>query len=300
METIVLQSAIYPGVMLLGFALKQFGFFSLSDRALLGKIILNITLPAMLVGSFDGVQPDFWFVVALLLGLAVNGAMILLALAVSRRKSPEAQAIYTVTSAGLNGAITLPYMQTVLPAGMPYLCMFDVGDTVFTLGLTYAVAASRIGNKHGFRFSQFLRDLFSSIPFDTYLILVTLSLLHISLPTPVLTAADFIGRGNGFLAMLMVGISLDLHMDPSARKDALSVLAIRCGIATAVALAILFLLPAPLVMRRILAAAVFSAAPSVSVVYCSKLHLSPAIPGLIVPLTTLLSFVIMPLILLIT
>jgi predicted permease len=128
--------------------------------------------------------------------------------------------------------------------------------------------------------------------------MVTLSLLHISLPSSVLQAADFLGRGNGFLAMLMVGISLEFHVNRADIRDTANILILRFALGVAAALSIFFLIPAPLPMRQILAAAVFSATPTVSVVYCNKLHIQSSVPGLIVPLTTLLAFVFMPIVLL--
>ena len=54
-----------------------------------------------------------------------------------------------------------------------------------------------------------------------------LSLLHIRLPEPVLLAADFMGRGNGFLAMLLVGVSMDLRLDVSSLGEVIRILAVR-------------------------------------------------------------------------
>ena len=59
MQAVVLQSAIYLGTMLLGFSLKQIGLFRTEDRVVLGNVILYITLPAMLISSFNGVRLDY-------------------------------------------------------------------------------------------------------------------------------------------------------------------------------------------------------------------------------------------------
>jgi predicted permease len=53
--------------MLLGFSLKQISLFRTEDRAVLGNVILYITLPAMLISSFNGVRLDYWFVISFLL-----------------------------------------------------------------------------------------------------------------------------------------------------------------------------------------------------------------------------------------
>ena len=40
-------------------------------------------------------------------------------------------------------------------------------------------------------------------------------------------AADFCGKGNGFLTMIMIGVSLELHMSRESAKEVITLLSMR-------------------------------------------------------------------------
>lgn len=299
MGEVFIWAAIYITVMLIGYICKRVGFFHPEDRKLLSDIILYITLPAMLVSSFDGVTVDFWYVVALLMGFLLNLLMVTLAWLASAKKTPDLQAIYIINGAGLNlGNIGIPFLRNFFPTGIPYLCMFDVGDCFFTLGTTYAIAGMRLGKQTGGKWQTILKSLFSSPPFLAYFTMVLLSLAHIKLPAFLMKLAEFMGQGNGFLAMLMVGISLELDLSRETRGEVFRILALRYLCGTAAALTVYFLIPAPDVMRQILAVAVFAAAPNVGLVYTSRLGIRTDIAGALNTISTILMIPVMSIIML--
>ena len=244
----------------------------------------------MLVSSFGGVSVDFWFLAALFLGLLCNALMVLSGTLVTRRKPPEIQALYIMNCAGFNvGNLAMPFLRNFFPAGIPYLCMFDMGDSFFSLGTTYALACIRIGRKSGSKFRSILSSLFRSVPFVVYLLMTVLSFLHLELPGPMLQAADFMGRGNGFLAMLMVGVSLEFHLDPKDLGEVLQMLFFRYACGVVFALVVFLLLPAPLVMRQVLSLAVFAAAPNAALLYTNRLGVRTEIASALHPISTALT-----------
>lgn len=271
MADIFFWAGVYLLTMLLGYALKRRGLFHPEDKRFLSNLIFYVTLPAMLVSSFEDERVDGWFLAALAAGLAAESLMLLAASLASRRRPPVIQALYAVNCVGLNlGNITTPFLRNFFPQGVPYLCMFDAADAFLTLGNTYTVACKRLGRQTG----PLLRGIFSSlahsVPFVTYAVMTALSLLRITLPAPVLLAADFLGCGNGFLAMLLVGISLEFRLDRQAIREVCRILAVRYACGAAAAAALFYLLPAPLVMRQVLTLAVFSAVPSACLVYTQR------------------------------
>lgn len=288
MLDVMTWAVIYMLTMFLGYFLKRTGVFRTEDKHVLSNLIFYVTLPAMLISSFSGAAVDFWYAAAFLLGLLVNVLMIAAAALASRKKGPELQALYTINCAGLNvGNLALPFLQNFFPAGVPYLCMFDTGDSFFSLGTTYAIACMRLGRESGSnKFLNILKSLFRSVPFNVYLVMTVLSLLQIKLPGAVLQTADFMGRGNGFLAMLMVGVSLEIHLKREEVGEVVQMLLLRyaCG---AVSFGFIFyLLPAPLVMRQALALAVFAAAPNVALIYTNRLGVRTEIAAAMHPLST--------------
>ena len=149
--------------------------------------------------------------------------------------------------------------------------MFDVGDSFYTLGTTYAIGKMRLNggskDKNENYVLTILKGLLTSVPFDTYMIMTILSFLNCRLPDFITMAADFCGKGNGFLTMIMIGVSLELHMSREAAKEVITLLSMRYVIGIIAAVLIYCVLPAPLVMRQILAAAMFASSAAVSIIY---------------------------------
>mgnify|MGYP000664059034 CR=1 FL=1 len=316
MIKIIATAAIYLLTMLLAYVLKKMGLFHKEDKRVLSNLIFYVTLPASLISGFSGAQVNIYYVVSILIGFGVNTVMVIAGQLAAAHKERDMQAIYAVNASGFNMAcIAIPFLSNFYPAGVPYLCMFDVGDSFYTLGTTYAIAKMRINqknkeqntseiklNKSDIGVLEIVKSLFTSVPFDVYFIMTVLSFLNYRLPDIVIQAADFCGHGNGFLAMMMIGILFELNMSRETAGEVLHLLLLRYGRRRDGALNLLIFcaLPAPLVMRQILAAAVFSSSAAVSIIYSEKLGVSTDIAAALNPLSTALMIPIMVVVIAIT
>ena len=54
------------------------------------------------------------------------------------------------------------------------------------------------------------KGFFGSIPFDTYLVMIVLMLANVKIPAVVATFVEPLANANSFVAMLMVGMLMDL------------------------------------------------------------------------------------------
>ena len=100
--------------------------------------------------------------------------------------------------------------------------------------------------------------------------------------------------------MMMIGISFELNMSRETAGEVLNLLLLRYGIGIISAILIFCVLSAPLVMRQILAAAVFSSSAAVSIIYSEKLGVSTDIAAALNPLSTALMIPIMVVVIAIT
>lgn len=301
MVNVVMTALVYLLTMVMSYILKRAGLFHKEDKKVLSNLIFYITLPASLISSFAGAEVNVYYVIAILLGFLVNTVMVISGQIVSADKSPELKAIYSVNASGFNMAcIAIPFLSTFYPAGVPYLCMFDVGDSFYTLGTTYAIGKMRLNggskDKNENYVLTILKGLLTSVPFDTYMIMTILSFLNCRLPDFVTMAADFCGKGNGFLTMIMIGVSLELHMSRESAKEVITLLSMRYVIGIIAAVLIYCVLPAPLVMRQILAAAMFASSAAVSIIYSERLGVSTDIAAALNPISTILMISIMSLV----
>lgn len=270
---VLIRAASFVAIILLGYGLRRKGFFQEDDFHVLSKIVLKITLPAAIISSFANKEVSVSLlgisVLGLLGGIVYMSVMCLLNL----RSSKGKRAFDVLNTAGYNiGNFTLPFAQSFLgPVGVITTSLFDTGNAIVCLGGAYSMASIIKGEQRESPVRQVLRAIVRSVPFDTYVIMITLSLLHIRVPMVVTSIADIIGNGNAFMAMLMMGVGFKISGDREQIGTIVRILAVRYGVAVLLALAYFFLLPLGLEYRQTLAILVFSPIASAAPAFTADL-----------------------------
>ena len=273
MQDIVIRAGCFVAIIILGYLLRRAGFFKEGDFHVLTKIVLKITLPAAIVSSFSGKQIESSMLVISLLGLA--GGLIYMGLGylVHMKSDRKKQAFAVVNTSGYNiGNFTLPFVQSFLgPMGVITTSLFDIGNAFICLGGAYSIATVIQGSLKENPIKKIAVSLIKSVPFDCYIIMVVLSLLHISLPAPVVSFAEIIGNGNAFLAMLMIGVGFKISANMEQLAEVVKILVIRYGVALIFALGCYFLLPMQLEVRQTLMVLAFSPIASAAPAFTADL-----------------------------
>ena len=268
MAEILMKAGSFIAIIILGYVLRRRGFFKEEDFYVLSRIVLKITLPAAIVTNFTGIDMKPSILLMSLLGL--GGGIILTGMAflISAGKNGEEKAFNIINLTGYNiGNFTMPFAQSFLgPLGVVATSLFDSGNALVCLGGTYSVAVMAKGEKGKFSIMPIIKTLLSSVPFDAYLLMTVLSLLHLSLPAPMVSFTGIIANGNAFMAMLMLGVGFKMTLDKSRMGKIIQILFIRYSVSIALAAAFYFLLPFELEYRQALAilalSPIASAAPA--------------------------------------
>lgn len=295
MEIVLIKAFTFILIIVLGYVLKHLGFFKPNDFRLISKIVMNITLPCAVISNFSKLSLEASLLILVVLGLGCNLIMIGIGYFISWRKSSQEKAFNMINLSGYNiGCFTMPYVQSFLgPVGVVATCLFDAGNAFLCTGATYSIASSVVDNGEKTNIKSFLKKTFSSIPMDTYLIMLVFSMLHIKLPEMVLTFTDTVGAANGFLAMLMIGIGFELNLKRSQLAQIARSLVIRYGIAVMFALLFYFLLPLPLEVRQVLVLVVFSPISSVCIVFTGRCGGNVALSSTMNSISIVISIIIM-------
>ena len=268
MAEILMKAGSFIAIIILGYVLRRRGFFKEEDFYVLSRIVLKITLPAAIVTNFTAIDMKPSMLLMSLLGL--GGGIILTGMAflISAGKNGEEKAFNIINLTGYNiGNFTMPFAQSFLgPLGVVATSLFDSGNALVCLGGTYSVAVMAKGEKGKFSIMPIIKTLLSSVPFDAYLLMTVLSLLHLSLPAPMVSFTGIIANGNAFMAMLMLGVGFKMTLDKSRMGKIIQILFIRYSVSIALAAAFYFLLPFELEYRQALAilalSPIASAAPA--------------------------------------
>ncbi|MCG8710462.1 AEC family transporter [Brenneria sp. 4F2] len=270
MVDVLIKAFSFVFVIIIGYLLKQYGVLQRSDSQALSKIMMNITLPAAVITGFASFKVDHSLLILVLLGLGCNlllmGAGYLIA-----RKGPEGmKAFYIINSPGYNiGCFTLPYVQSFLgPAGIVATCLFDAGNSIICTGGSYVAASQATGRSAGLKSS--IQRLFSSVPFDVYMLLLIAALCGLHLPSQITLVTSTIGNANPFLAMMIIGMMLEININRAALANVFKVLALRYTVASAFAILFYYYTPLPLEIRQVLSVVVFSPVSSLAPLFTSR------------------------------
>lgn len=272
MSAVLLKAAAFVLVIIAGYGLKRLHIFKASDFQIISQIIMKITLPAVIISTFNGMNFESSLLIIVLFGIGCNLITIGTGWLLARKLSPSEKAFHMINMSGYNiGCFTLPFIQSMLePAGTIACCLFDTGNSLLCTGGTYGIAASVANNGEKTTVLSFIKKCLSSVPLDAYLIMLLLSLFHLSLPDTVISLIQPMKDANGFLAMLMIGVGFELSLEPSQIKRIAKVLGFRYGISIIFALLFWFVLPFSVPVRLALVIVLFSPVSVVAPIFTQR------------------------------
>ena len=295
MQELVIKTGGLLLIAALGFALKRAGVFREQDAKQLSRIIIYLTLPGALIGSFASFSFEVELVSVILTAAAANCLLLAAATVVSRGRDNATRALYMLNTPSYNiGTFVLPLVQSLLPpSSLLAVSMFDAGNNPVNSGGAYAVTTAVL-NGERIRLGPIVKRMLHSVPFDTFLVLIVTGVVGLRFPAPVYSIAAMFGQANSFLAMLMIGIMFEIRVDRADLGDALRIIGMRYGFGLCAAALCGWLLPAAPQVRMVTALAMLAPVPSVTLAYCEKCGCKPSLVGLIhslcIPISLALTF----------
>ena len=272
MQDILVKAGCYIAIIFLGYILRRKGFFGPEAFGVLSKILLKITLPCAIISSNAGKAIDSSMLTIVLLSFGAGVLYMILGSLIYKRQGKDAQAFGILNVPGYNiGTFAMPFTQNFLGAmGNITTSIFDMGNALICLGGAYGVAAS-VKEGKGFDIKRILKNLVTSVPCMTIIIMVILNLFSLTPPKPIVSFAQIIGNANAFLAMFTIGVGFKLSGDRSQFADMAKILGVRYGIAAILALVYYFVLPFELEVRQALVILAFAPIGSAIPVFTAEL-----------------------------
>lgn len=252
MGAVLINAISLFAIIFFGFLLKRMNILSKADGLTVSVIILNITLPAALITNLSTLKIETALISLIVVGFLLNSLMIFIGYFLKRKDSQVASKFLMYSVSGYNiGNFAIPFTQSFLPAAIPLLAMFDMGNSIMLAGGTAILIERLNGEGDGFSPLKILKRLFSSVPFTTYFIMLIIRLMDVTLPEIVLSTTSIMGSANTFLSMFMIGLYLDLRLPREFQGIVGKVFAVRYGFGILIAL-IIYLLPLPDLLTTVL------------------------------------------------
>ncbi len=297
MEAIILKAFSFFFMIILAYALKRKGILKVEDSKALARILMNITLPAAIMTSFDGFVMDSSLLTIILWGLLANIVMLVAGIALSRRKTNADKAFYMINCPSYNiGNFTIPFASSFIGAtGTVVACLFDAGNAIMCLGATYMVTSLLLDTSgRKLTLLGMGKSLLHIPSFVIYVIMIILSALSIRLPNPVHAIVANIAPANGALAMFMIGTMLEINLDRKMFRSAAAVIIARVMMATLLSVIFFRLSPYPYEVRKGLVLVCWSPISSISAPYTEELGGNASLASFTNSIAVIISILVIP------
>lgn len=245
-------------IILAGYLFKRAGLFEDRDYRIMQTIIFNLVLPGAIVYSFATNPHDSSMLLISLFGLIVAFIPPVVVFLTSRHRPVQNRAFMMLNGSGFNvGCFCFPVVQAFLGTGaIVPAAMFDIGNCVMVAAGTNVMTQTLLHIKPGTPLTEqyqgsaptlpyvkpkdkdakrlarkalarnVFKGFFGSVPFDTYLVMIILTLANVKIPDIIAALVQPLSNANSFCAMLMVGMLMDL---PSGKQDVLQLLKVIAG-----------------------------------------------------------------------
>lgn len=235
MEGVLIKVAAFVAIIVAGYCAGRSNSFGKRPGEVVSKIVFTFTLPCSVVHAFGSAQFTPQLLVLVPIGLACAFVPYVVAAIVSRRCERGDRVFYMLNICGFNiGCFALPYVQALFSSEMAVaVCMFDAGNAMMMTGGAYALTGLIAGTGKGpieqpLKFV--VKRLFSSLPFDAYLILIVLAVFDIKIPQQVVAFTEPIANANAFCAMLMLGLMIGFTSAGAKLKKVAIILGGACAV----------------------------------------------------------------------
>ena len=282
MEEALFKVLSFITFIMLGYLLRRLSILKAETFRVLSGIVFYITLPCIIITSINGVPVTSEMLWLVALGALCNVLMVATGYGMTHGKARQERAFSMLNLSGYNiGTFAMPFVAGFLPpTGFLATCLFDAGNAIMCTGGTYALANSVTDASQHLSIKSFLRNVFSSIPFCIYLIMIVMAFLHLALPHPVIIFTKIAGDANAFLCMLMIK-----HIT------------VRYALSAVLAFLFYRYLPFSLEIRQAMAVIALAPSSSLALIFTMKLKGDVIMAGNICSLSILLSTIAMTILL---
>ena len=215
-------------IILAGYLFKRAGLFEDRDYRIMQTIIFNLVLPGAIVYSFATNPHDSSMLLISLFGLIVAFIPPVVVFLTSRHRPVQNRAFMMLNGSGFNvGCFCFPVVQAFLGTGaIVPAAMFDIGNCVMVAAGTNVMTQTLLHIKPGMPLTEqyqgnaptlpyvkpkdkdakrlarkalarnVFKGFFGSVPFDTYLVMIILTLANVKIPDIIAALVQPLSNAN--------------------------------------------------------------------------------------------------------
>lgn len=301
MTTILLNALSIMLVLFLALLLKKIGILHQKDGALTSRMVVYLTLPATILIGVNHTKLSNIFFILMFMGLFSNLLLVFLGKFIGRKATVEERGLYMFDLSGYNiGNFSIPFVSSFFPAAIPFLAMFDMGNSLMVTGTTQAIVELSSGRKkHGFILQEIFGVLFRNPPFVVYIFMFILAIFGLSFPDGWLIPIRPLANANTLLSIFTIGLFMEFRLPKGKLKLVIKILTWRYLLAFILASLVYFFLPFPAIIKEILLLIFFCPMSFLHMIQAIELGNDKALAGLTISLSMFISLILMSIIVII-
>jgi len=282
-------------IIIVGYTCKRMNLIEKQDGECLARIIFNISLPALIINTFDTIVIDFSLILITIIGIVYGTFMAVLGVAAFKNEDRSARGMFSMLIPAFNiGLFAYPLVEAIWgQQGIKYFGMFDVGNSLVTFGIMYIVAGYFSAKGSDLSFTSIFGKLVKSVPLLSYFIAFSFSISGLHFPGIVINITKILAQANMPLSLLLLGVYLNFSLESKYLKDMVKILALRYLVGLAVGVALFFLMPFDKMFRVTMLIGLLLPIPTMVIPYAIEFGYDPKFVGTLTNLTIVLSFLLM-------
>lgn len=287
-----IQFALFIGIMALSYFLKRIKIIKEQDGDGISRVIFNITLPALIINTFNSMKIDKSLLIISVISLVYGLFMSLFGIFIFRKEPRKSRGALSMLVPAFNvGLFAYPLFQAIWgEKSLKYIGMFDMGNTIPTFVFCYIIACYFSSGDAKISYKDIFKKLISSIPLMSYVITLIINLAGLHYPEPVVAVCKLLQKANMPLSLILLGICLNFSIDKKFFKSMMKILLSRYGIGLFVGIILFKILPfEPIFRYTILIGLILPIAMAV-VPFSVQLGYDKKFTGTMCSITIILSF----------
>jgi predicted permease len=297
-----LQFFISLIIIFLGYGLKKIKILKQSDGEAIGRIILNVTLPGLILNTLPNIVINAELSILPFLDLFFAGLAFGISFLFFKNLPKDQRGLRYICSMGFNiGLFAYPFIQGIYGTeGLAYIAMFDLGNAFVIFFFTYIIAAYYSPKEAHADIWKIVKKALTFPPLLSYIAGIILNIFHVVFPNGVTVFLTILASANSPLVLVLLGLYLNFNLPKEHLKTISQVLGIRYLLGLCLGIVLYFALPLSDLFREMLLIGLLLPISMAVIPYSVDFGYDTDQVGVIVNLTNIISFGFMWLIMVLT
>lgn len=298
MTKIILNALSILIILLLALLLKKVGLLHQKDGAFVSKLVVYLTLPATILLGVNHTKLSAMYFILMFMGIFSNVILIFVGKFLGRKTTVLERGLYMFDLSGYNiGNFSIPFVSSFFPAAIPFLAMFDMGNSFMVTGTTQAIVESTSKEKkHGFIPREVFGILFKNPPFLVYVLMFFMAIFGLAFPDSWLIPIKPLANANTLLSILTIGLFMEFHLPEGKLSLILKILASRYAMAILFSIIVYFFVPFPHLVKEVLLLIFFCPMSFLHMLQATVFGNDKGTTGLAISLSMFISLILMSLV----